>query len=153
MRNVAAADYIILADPEGVAVKAFGVDDLLGDGMAAPSTFIIGSDGQVLWAYIAQHDEDRPSASQTLTALYDTLVAVNYTLFEDETLGISFTHPRSWTSIDVGEEEAPWAILQGEDGVSLRITLEFNDQNADLRRVLVNAIDSLALEDGVSSKP
>ncbi len=151
MHNVAAADYIILADPEGVTVKAFGVDDLLGDGLAAPSTFIFGSDGQILWAYIAQHDEDRPSASQTLTALYDTLVAVNYTLFEDETLGISFMHPRSWTSIDVGEEEAPWAILQGEDGVSLRITLEFNDQNADLRRVLVNAIDSLALEDGVPS--
>ena len=75
-----------------------------------------------------------------------------HTLFEDKTLGISFMNPQSWKSIDVGEEEdAPWAILEGEDGVTLQIMLEFNATDADLRRVLVRAINSLASEGGIPS--
>ena len=151
MRDLYGAEYVILADPDGVAVKAFGVDDLLDDGLAAPSTFIISSDGFIRWTYVAQDSADRPTAAQTLSALDETLAAIRYTLFEDETLGISFMHPRSWTSVDVGEEDAPWAILEGEDGVTLQIMLEFNAPDADLRPTILRAIESLAGEYGIPS--
>ena len=60
--------------------------------------------------------------------------------------------PQSWTSVDVGEEEdAPWAILQGEDGVTLEVMLEFNGPDADLRLPLVSAIKSLVPEGGTVS--
>ena len=152
MRDLYGAEYVILADPEGDAVKAFGVDDLLDDGLAAPSTFIIGSDGVIRWAYIAQDSADRPTASQILSALVDVTTAIRYTPFKDETLGISFMHPRTWTSVDVGDDEdAPWAILEGEDGVTLQITLEFNAPGADLRPTILRAIESLAGEYGIPS--
>ncbi len=162
MRELLGAEYVILADPEGVAVNAFGVDDLLGDGLAAPSTFIIGSDGVVRWAYVAEDDADRPTASQTLAALTDTALTARYTLFEDETLGISFMRPETWISVpaEIGNGEgvgadrevgAPWAILEGEDGVTLEIMLEFNEPDADLRRVIADAIESLATEGEIPS--
>ena len=144
MRDFLGADYVILADPDGVAVKAFGVDDLLGDGLAAPSTFIIGADGLVRWAYVAKDDADRPPASQTLAALIDTAPVAKYSLYESPKLGVSFNHPQSWTFVDAGDEEgAPWVILESEDGVTVTLMVEFNEAAIDLRNVLVNTIESL----------
>ncbi len=162
MRALLGAEYVILADPSGVVVKSYGVDDLLSDGLAAPSTFIVGSDGVVRWAYVAQDDSDRPSAAETLAALVDTAPSARYILFEDSTLGISFMHPESWTSIpieagngeevdDAMEEGSPWAILEAEDGVTLQIMLEFNSPGSDQRPTLAGTIESLLPEGGVPS--
>ena len=152
MRNVVAADYIILSDPEGVAVKAYGVDNLLDDGVATPSTFIIGPDGVIRWAYIGQDASDRPSVDQTLAALIETIADIRYTLFSEQELGVSFMHPKSWTSVPVGEEEeGTWAIFEGDGGVSLMLMAEFNDPGSDLRPTVVRAIERAIPEGAIPS--
>ena len=73
MRAFVGAEYVILADPEGVAVKSYGVNDLLGDGLAAPSTFIVGSDGIVRWAFVSNNETGRPTAALTLEHVINTV--------------------------------------------------------------------------------
>ena len=63
------AEFQVLADPEGKAVREYGVYDLLGDGLAAPATFILDSDGTVLWRHVSRDIADRPTAQQVLDQL------------------------------------------------------------------------------------
>jgi peroxiredoxin len=55
----------MLADPEHEVAEAYGVYNLLGDGYAAPSVFIIDSDGRIVWSHVGRDAQDRP-AVQTL---------------------------------------------------------------------------------------
>lgn len=55
--------YPLLADPDHEVAEAFQVYDLLGTGYATPSTFVIDTDGSIVWSYIAQSRTDRPSAN------------------------------------------------------------------------------------------
>ncbi len=57
--------YPILADPDHRIADAYGVYNLLGDGVATPSVFIIDKSGQVAWSYIGQNISDRPD-NQTI---------------------------------------------------------------------------------------
>jgi alkyl hydroperoxide reductase subunit AhpC len=61
--------YPMMADPEGRVARTYGVYNLLGDGRAAPSTFVIGGDGRVRWSYIGHHSHDRPTTKQILRQL------------------------------------------------------------------------------------
>lgn len=61
--------YPLLADPAHQVAELYGVYDLLGDGLAAPSVFIIETDGHVAWSHIGQHPGDRPSAQTILEHL------------------------------------------------------------------------------------
>ena len=65
----AGAEYPVLADPQGTTVRDYGVYDLLGDGMSAPATFIIGKDGTYLSGYVGKSIADRPSAEDILQQL------------------------------------------------------------------------------------
>ena len=58
--------YPLLADPEHEVAGAFNVYDLLGTGYAAPSTFVVDTDGAILWSYVGQTRTDRPSATTVL---------------------------------------------------------------------------------------
>jgi peroxiredoxin len=60
------AEYPLLSDPTGLVIKAYGVYDLLGDGVATPSVFIIRSDGSISWSYIAKDIKDRPTTDEIL---------------------------------------------------------------------------------------
>ncbi len=69
-----AIDYLdlgfpILFDPEAAVVQNYGVFDLLNDGYATPSTFIIDKDGNVRWKYIGRHYNDRPTNQQIIAQL------------------------------------------------------------------------------------
>jgi len=68
-RNAVGAAYPVLADPDHRVAEAYGVYDLLGDGLAAPSVFVIGSDGQLIWSYVGRRADDRPSAVDVLAQL------------------------------------------------------------------------------------
>ncbi len=57
--------YPILADPDHKIADAFGVYNLLGDGVATPAVFIIDTSGHIVWSYVGQHINDRPN-SQTI---------------------------------------------------------------------------------------
>lgn len=62
VRKVINPPYPLLADPKHEVAEAYGVYDLLGDGLAAPSVFVIDSDGNLVWGYVGQSSGDRPSA-------------------------------------------------------------------------------------------
>lgn len=51
----------MLADPAHSVAEAYGVYNLLGDDLAAPSVFVIGTDGRILWSYVGQSSTDRTS--------------------------------------------------------------------------------------------
>jgi len=61
--------YPLLADPDHAVAEAFQVYDLLGNGYAAPSVFVIDTDGGIVWSYVSQTSSDRPSAGLVLQQL------------------------------------------------------------------------------------
>ena len=69
MASHAEADYPVLADTQGKVVREYGVFDLLGDGVSAPATFIIGADRVVRWKHIGQDIADRPQNADLLRLL------------------------------------------------------------------------------------
>ena len=50
-------------------MEAYGVYDLLGDGLATASTFLIDKQGVTRWKYVARGISDRPSESEVLEQL------------------------------------------------------------------------------------
>jgi|TARA_B100000315_G_scaffold112608_2_gene103211 peroxiredoxin len=69
MAALTGAAFPVLADPGGKTTKEYGVYNLLGDNVAAPSVFIVGSDGRVRWNHIGDNVSDRPTVEQILSAL------------------------------------------------------------------------------------
>jgi peroxiredoxin len=59
----------MLADPNHQVAEAYGVYNLLGDKIAAPSVFIIATDGRVVWSYFGKSAGDRPGAQTILEHL------------------------------------------------------------------------------------
>ena len=66
VKLITQAEYMILPDPEANVLKDYGVFDLLGDGVAAPSVFIINPDMTIDWSYIAKDIRDRPTTDEIL---------------------------------------------------------------------------------------
>ncbi len=69
MADLVGADFAVLADADGQVVREYGVYDLLGDGVSAPATFIVGPDATILWRQVGERIADRPSADQILSRL------------------------------------------------------------------------------------
>lgn len=61
--------FPILYDSAADVVREYGVYDLLGDGLAAPSTFVIDTGGVVRWSHVSAAADDRVSAQETLHQL------------------------------------------------------------------------------------
>jgi peroxiredoxin len=66
MVEVAGVTFPILADPAHQVADAYGVYNLLGDGVATPAVFVIDQAGQIVWSYIAKDANDRPAAQTIL---------------------------------------------------------------------------------------
>jgi peroxiredoxin Q/BCP len=69
MVQVAGTSFPILADPDHHVAEAYGVYNLLGDGVATPAVFVIDHTGQIVWSYIGRDISDRPSAQTVLEHL------------------------------------------------------------------------------------
>ena len=67
--QVTGATFPILADPDHAVADAYGVYNLLGDGVATPAVFIIDQSGQIVWSYLGQSASDRPSVQTVLENL------------------------------------------------------------------------------------
>ncbi|MCK6625358.1 MAG: peroxiredoxin family protein [Anaerolineae bacterium] len=63
--STAQVSYPVLADPDHQVADAYGVYNLLGDGVATPAVFVINKSGQIAWSYIGQNISDRPN-NQTI---------------------------------------------------------------------------------------
>jgi peroxiredoxin len=61
--------YPVLSDPDHWVADQYGVYNLLGDNLAAPSVFVIDQEGIVRWEYIGQGTRDRPSNEMILDEL------------------------------------------------------------------------------------
>ena len=59
----------MLADPEHRVAEAYGVYNLLGDGLAAPAVFVIDTGGRIVWSYASRDPNDRPGAQTILEHL------------------------------------------------------------------------------------
>jgi peroxiredoxin len=69
MDEAVRADFPILADAEHAVSGAYGVFNLLGDGVAAPAVFVIDAQGQIVWSYVGKDVADRPSPAEILAHL------------------------------------------------------------------------------------
>ena len=61
--------FPVLYDPSRRVPEAYMVYNLLGDGLATPSTFVIDGDGVVRWKYVGRAKGDRASMSEILAQL------------------------------------------------------------------------------------
>ena len=61
--------FPVLEDPNGQVSSEYGVFDLLNDGVAAPSTFLLDKEGAIRWQYIGTSKSDRPANSQIIVQL------------------------------------------------------------------------------------
>jgi peroxiredoxin len=68
-RQAAGAAFPMMADVDHVVAEAYGVYNLLGDSLAAPSVFVIDTDGRILWGYIGRSSMDRPDVHTILDKL------------------------------------------------------------------------------------
>ncbi len=74
MQDLVGASFPVLADPNHAVASAYGIFDLLGDGVAAPATFIISS-GAVVAGHIGRDISDRVPASAILEELREINMA------------------------------------------------------------------------------
>ena len=71
MTLLSGARFPVLADPDGATARGYGVFNLLGDGVATPSTFVVKSDGSVGWRQVGGDIGDRAMVADILDALDD----------------------------------------------------------------------------------
>ncbi len=69
MAELTMAAFPVLADPDGKTTRGYGIYNLLGDKVAAPSVFVVSRDRRVRWNYIGDSVADRPTPEQVLSAL------------------------------------------------------------------------------------
>ena len=69
MAQAIGAGFPILADANHAVADSYGVFNLLGDGVATPSVFVIDPAGRIVWSYVGRDVNDRPSAGQVLDHL------------------------------------------------------------------------------------
>ena len=63
--------YPVLYDTTTAVARSWGVFDLLGDGVSAPSTFVFAPAGHLVAAHIGRHAGDRPDAEDILKVARD----------------------------------------------------------------------------------
>ena len=61
--------FPVLYDPSTGVPEAYMVYDLLGDGLAAPATFIVDREGIIRWKYVGRSIGDRAATSEILAQL------------------------------------------------------------------------------------
>lgn len=69
MESLINASFPILSDATQEVSKSYGVFDVLGDGVAAPATFIVLKDGSVPMGHIGVNIGDRPSPEAIVNGL------------------------------------------------------------------------------------
>ena len=66
MAAATGAAFPVLADPTADTARDYEVYSLLGDGVAAPATFIVGDERAILWRHVAENIGDRPPVEEIL---------------------------------------------------------------------------------------
>ena len=69
MVELTGAEFAILSDKDAEVAKAYGVYNLLRDGVATPSTIIVSPEGDIKWQYVGRSVSDRPTADEILAQI------------------------------------------------------------------------------------
>ena len=69
MAQLVHSEYPLLADANHAVADAYGVFNLLGDGVATPSVFVIDPQGRMVWSFLGKDANDRPSVSDVVSHL------------------------------------------------------------------------------------
>lgn len=67
MAQLITPGYPILADVDHSVADAYGVFNLLGDGVNTPSIFVVDKQGRIVWSYIGKDINDRPVSTDILS--------------------------------------------------------------------------------------
>lgn len=67
--NSTGVSYPILTDPHHTIAESYQVYNTLGDSVATPAVFIINKAGHIVWAYIGDSINDRPSVNTIIENL------------------------------------------------------------------------------------
>ena len=67
--QAASVTYPMVADSEHQVSQAYGVYDLLGDGLATPSAFVIDTDSRIAWSRIGEQPAEYVAAQTILENL------------------------------------------------------------------------------------
>ena len=70
------ASFKIISDSTYTISQQWEVFNLLGDGVAAPSAFVIGKNNAILWAHRGSSPSDRPPTDFLLAKTLDLLKKV-----------------------------------------------------------------------------
>ena len=66
MAELTGAGFPILSDVDAGVARDYGVYNLLNDGLATPSVFIVTPGGRIEWRYVGQGISDRLAPDQIL---------------------------------------------------------------------------------------
>ena len=66
MAELVPASFPILADTDHAVSDAYGVFNLLADGVTTPAVFVLDRRGSVVWSYVGKSAEDRPTPTEIL---------------------------------------------------------------------------------------
>ena len=69
MVDLGQIEYPVLSNPSGSVVDEYNVYNLLGDGISAPATFVVGQNREILWRYIGKSSGDRPGIDELISEL------------------------------------------------------------------------------------
>ena len=69
MVELTSAEFAILSDEDAEVAKAYGVYNLLNDGVATPSAVIVSPEGDIEWKYVGRSISDRPSPDAILAQI------------------------------------------------------------------------------------
>lgn len=61
--------FPILYNPDAEVVEEYGVFNLLGDGLATTSTFVIDKEGVIRWKHVGRGISDRASTTEVIAQL------------------------------------------------------------------------------------
>ena len=73
MAELTAAGFPILSDEDGAVARDYGVYNLLNDGVAAPSAFIIDPERRIVWRFTGESISDRPAVEEILAQVDEVL--------------------------------------------------------------------------------
>ncbi|NLF02508.1 MAG: redoxin domain-containing protein [Anaerolineales bacterium] len=61
--------FPVLADEDHQVAEAYGIYNLSGDGLAAPTVIVIDTDGRVIWSRVASSTSDPVSTAEIVAQL------------------------------------------------------------------------------------
>ena len=69
MAELTGAGFPILSDEDAEVATGYGVYNLLEDGLATPSVFIVTPGRRIEWRYVGQNISDRPVPDRILAEI------------------------------------------------------------------------------------